>query len=88
MLITDPAELRAELAIVRHEPAMNVYTPAIGYVTPNDEHTGQATRSVKHARPGSKKPRKQDLHITKNNDTINKSSKPPMWCETNQKIGH
>ena len=51
-IITDPATLDVELARVRTEYNMVRLHEAIGYVTPDDEHTGRARPSAKPAATG------------------------------------
>ena len=47
--ITDPAVLRAELEVVRHEYNHHRLHCDIGYVTPDDEHEGRGPR-IRQAR--------------------------------------
>jgi transposase InsO family protein len=50
--ITDPAVLRAELALVRHEYNTVRLHAGIGYVTPDDEHQGRGPKIRQARRAG------------------------------------
>jgi putative transposase len=50
--IRDPEELRAELEVVRaHDNTVRLYA-GIGYVTPDDEHSGRGAQIRKARRQG------------------------------------
>ncbi len=60
----DPTDLTRELERVRgHHNCVRLHEP-VGYVTPHDEHTGQAIRSAKHANTDSTKPSNNDAPST------------------------
>lgn len=50
--ITDPAVLSAALDRARAEYNGTRLHESLGYVTPNDEHEGAASRSARHGRRG------------------------------------
>ena len=56
--IRDPAVLRAELAVVRHEYNTKRLHAGIGYVTPDDEHEGRGPQIRAARRAGLKRARR------------------------------
>jgi transposase InsO family protein len=71
LAITDPATLRAELAVVReHYNTVRLHA-GIGYVTPDDEHTGRGQAIRKAREAGLEQARLQRLarHRAEREDT-------------------
>lgn len=71
LTITDPATLRAELAVVRkHYNSVRLHA-GIGYVTPNDEHEGRGETIRKAREAGLERARLQRLarHRAEREDT-------------------
>jgi putative transposase len=59
--IRDPDELRAELEVVRaHYNTVRLHA-GIGYVTPDDEHSGRGTRSARPAARAWSGPRRRRI---------------------------
>lgn len=59
--ITDPATLRAELAVIREHYNTVRLHQGVGYVTPEDEHTGRGPGIRRARRDGLARARKQRL---------------------------
>ena len=74
LAITDPAVLRAELAVVRNRYNSVRLHAGIGYVTPNDEHEGRgpAIRKARQAGLEAARLRRLTYHRSKRPDTPNR----------------
>ena len=87
LAITDPAVLRAELDVIRTEYNTRRLHSGIGYVTPEDEHTGRGPAIRQARRDGLERAADAALPTTEHIGTISPTPETPMWSDHPPKSG-